>query len=57
MYFIDFLTPTISGVYALKYINVSIVVNGTNVTENSKIETILFSGTVQVRLSHIFYAE
>ncbi len=29
-YFIDFLTPTISGVYTLKDINISMVVNGTN---------------------------
>ena len=33
------------------------VVNGTNVTENSTMETIVFSGMVQVRLSQKFYVE
>ncbi len=54
-----FPNPTISGMYTLKYINVSTIVdmNGANVTENSTIGTIVFSGMVQVRLSHSYYAQ
>ena len=48
---IDFFTPTISGVYIVNVINISMVVemNGTNVTVYNRTERNVFSGMVQVR--------